>query len=41
MHPNDMERIFMLLRVFVAIVIVIFTVKCITILFKIISSSIN
>lgn len=38
MHPDDMERIFMLLRAFVAIVIFIFTVKCVTIIFKLISA---
>lgn len=41
MHPGDMEKIFMLLRAFVAIVIVIFTTKCLLIIMRLIASIIN
>lgn len=38
MHPGDMEKIFMLLRVFVAILISLFTFRCVIIFFRLISS---
>jgi len=41
MHPEDMNKIYMLLRAFVALLIVIFTVRCLSAVFHGILSAIE
>jgi hypothetical protein len=41
MHPEDMNKIYTLLRVFVALLIVIFTVRCLSAIFHGVLSAIE